>query len=228
MTRSTETLAQVMRRLRILEDEYGFIRTHIFWVRDQEPVGLSTLQQGGRELKQVAKGSLSLPANQVSGGAGAGHRVSFWPRPPLRSSFLWGFSGFAGRSGDELPAHCRPVTCTASRPGHPVSRRPNQSAKLSPGEAIAATRERQTGGPGANRPQRDNLSARPVVRDTIVRRAFRSLLLGLAWASIWPAYLVLLARPRGWALGRETSGFCARPCFTAWPWALSFPESWPG
>ena len=45
VTRSTETLEQVTRRLRILEEEYGFIRTHIFWVRDQEPVGLSTLQQ---------------------------------------------------------------------------------------------------------------------------------------------------------------------------------------
>ena len=60
VTRSTETLEQVTRRLRILEDEYGFIRTHIFWVRDQEPVGLSTLQQGGRELKQVVKGVVRL------------------------------------------------------------------------------------------------------------------------------------------------------------------------
>ena len=48
--------------------------------------------------------------------------------------------------------------------------------------------------PAANLPECDNPSARPVVRDTIVRRAFRSLLLGLAWASIWPAYLVLLAQ----------------------------------
>jgi hypothetical protein len=60
VTRSAETLEQVTRRLRTLEDEYGFIRTHIFWVRDQEPVGLPTLQQGGRELKQVAKGLVKL------------------------------------------------------------------------------------------------------------------------------------------------------------------------
>jgi len=78
VTRSTETLAQVTRRLRTLEDEYGFIRTHIFWVRDQEPVGLSTLQQGGRELKQVAKGLVKL--------VGESSQRRSWSRPS--SEFL--------------------------------------------------------------------------------------------------------------------------------------------
>ena len=78
VTRSTETLEQVTRRLRTLEDEYGFIRTHIFWVRDQEPVGLSTLQQGGRELKQVAKGLVKL--------AGESSQRRSWSRPS--SEFL--------------------------------------------------------------------------------------------------------------------------------------------
>jgi hypothetical protein len=72
VTRSAETLEQVTRRLRILEDEYGFIRTHIFWVRDQVPMGLSTLQQGGRELKQVAKGLLKLASE-------SGQRKSWSP-----------------------------------------------------------------------------------------------------------------------------------------------------
>src|SRR5207237_3742429 len=43
---TAQTLDQVARRLGILDEEYGFIRTHIFWVRDQEPIGLGTLSQG--------------------------------------------------------------------------------------------------------------------------------------------------------------------------------------
>jgi len=58
--RASETLDQVTRRLRVLEEEYGFIRTHIFWVRDQEPLGLATVQHVGRELKRLVKGMLTL------------------------------------------------------------------------------------------------------------------------------------------------------------------------
>jgi potassium efflux system protein len=60
VARASETLEQVTRRLRVLEEEYGFIRTHIFWVRDQEPVGLTTLTQAGHELKSLAKGLMKL------------------------------------------------------------------------------------------------------------------------------------------------------------------------
>ena len=60
VTRASQTLEQVTRRLRVLEEEYGFIRTHIFWVRDQEPLGLATAPQAGRELKRLAKGLLKL------------------------------------------------------------------------------------------------------------------------------------------------------------------------
>jgi potassium efflux system protein len=50
---TAQTLDQVGRRLAILDEEYGFIRTHIFWVRDQEPIGLTTLNQGVRELQRL-------------------------------------------------------------------------------------------------------------------------------------------------------------------------------
>jgi len=60
VARASETLEQVTRRLRVLDEEYGFIRTHIFWVRDQEPLGLATVQRLGRELKRLAKGMLTL------------------------------------------------------------------------------------------------------------------------------------------------------------------------
>ena len=60
VARASETLEQVTRRLRVLDEEYGFIRTHIFWVRDQEPLGLATVQQLERELKRLVKGMLTL------------------------------------------------------------------------------------------------------------------------------------------------------------------------
>ena len=60
VARSSETLEQVNRRLHILEEEYGFIRTNIFWVRDQEPIGLGVVKQAGRELKRLVKGMLRL------------------------------------------------------------------------------------------------------------------------------------------------------------------------
>jgi potassium efflux system protein len=51
---TAQTLDQVSRRLAILDEEYGFIRTHIFWVRDQEPIGLTTFSQVIRELQHLA------------------------------------------------------------------------------------------------------------------------------------------------------------------------------
>jgi potassium efflux system protein len=56
VARASETLSQVTRRLRLLEEEYGFIRTHIFWVRDQEPIGTATVTQVGHELRRLLKG----------------------------------------------------------------------------------------------------------------------------------------------------------------------------
>ena len=58
--RASHTLQQVVRRLGIIDEEYGFIRTHIFWVRDQDAIGLATLTQGAREFKYVVKGLLWL------------------------------------------------------------------------------------------------------------------------------------------------------------------------
>jgi potassium efflux system protein len=51
---TAQTLDQIGRRLAILDEEYGFIRTHIFWVRDQEPIGLTTFSQAVRELQHLA------------------------------------------------------------------------------------------------------------------------------------------------------------------------------
>lgn len=65
VARATETLSQVTRRLGLLEEEYGFIRTHIFWVRDQEPIGVGTITQVGHELRRLLVG-LGRLAREVS------------------------------------------------------------------------------------------------------------------------------------------------------------------
>ncbi len=62
---TAQTLDQLTRRLGILDEEYGFIRTHIFWVRDQEPIGLGTLSQGAREFQDVVKALLRLAEEAV-------------------------------------------------------------------------------------------------------------------------------------------------------------------
>jgi potassium efflux system protein len=53
--RAEQTHDQIERRLRTLDDQYGFIRTHIFWVRDQDPVGVSTLAQARVEIFRAGK-----------------------------------------------------------------------------------------------------------------------------------------------------------------------------
>jgi potassium efflux system protein len=53
--RAEQTHEQIERRLRTLDEQYGFIRTHIFWVRDQDPVGALTLAQARGELFRAAR-----------------------------------------------------------------------------------------------------------------------------------------------------------------------------
>jgi hypothetical protein len=63
--RTAQTLDQITRRLSILDEEYGFIRTHIYWVRDQEPIGLGTITQGASELKHLIKAMARLAQETV-------------------------------------------------------------------------------------------------------------------------------------------------------------------
>jgi hypothetical protein len=48
--RAEQTYDQIVRRVGALDDHYGFIRTHIFWVRDEEPIWTATFAQGKREV----------------------------------------------------------------------------------------------------------------------------------------------------------------------------------
>jgi hypothetical protein len=55
VNRAERTHQEVLRRLRALDAEYTFVRTHIFWVRDAEPLGPKTLGQGQTEVRRVAR-----------------------------------------------------------------------------------------------------------------------------------------------------------------------------
>ncbi len=58
--RAEMTHQEIERRLKTLDDEYGFIRTHIFWVRDQEPIGAVTLAQCQSEFAHLGPSLLPL------------------------------------------------------------------------------------------------------------------------------------------------------------------------
>ncbi len=65
LERAETVHAQVARRLRILDEQYAFIRTHIFWVRDSEPLGESTLVQGRRDAARLASAVVKLGTETV-------------------------------------------------------------------------------------------------------------------------------------------------------------------
>ena len=57
--RAEDAHNQVLRRLQTLDEQYAFIRTHIFWIRDAEPVGAATLaharDDSARAVKALAR-----------------------------------------------------------------------------------------------------------------------------------------------------------------------------
>ncbi len=53
--RAEDTQSQILRRIKILDEQYAFIRTHIFWVRDAEPVGPATLAHARDEAVRAVR-----------------------------------------------------------------------------------------------------------------------------------------------------------------------------
>ena len=109
-TRAEETHDQVIKRLRILDEHFGFIRTHIFWVRDEEPVSLLTFSQANRETVLVARAMIRLIAEFGDRSlwgrfspefiiAAMGVVVLPWPLHRLSRS--WGLSGDQRPAGTE-------------------------------------------------------------------------------------------------------------------------------
>jgi hypothetical protein len=58
--RAEQTQDEILKRLSILDEEYGFIRTHIFWVRDQEPIDTAALIKAKHELGLIGRTLLRL------------------------------------------------------------------------------------------------------------------------------------------------------------------------
>ena len=59
-SRAEQTHEQISRRIKILDDHFGFIRTHMFWVRDEDPIGLQALPLVQREGRQLFRAVLAL------------------------------------------------------------------------------------------------------------------------------------------------------------------------
>ncbi len=58
--RAEDAHNQVLRRLQTLDEQYAFIRTHIFWIRDAEPVGAATLAHARDDSLRTAKALVRL------------------------------------------------------------------------------------------------------------------------------------------------------------------------
>ena len=68
-----ETHDCVLKRIKTLDEQYAFIRTHIFWIRDAEPIGPTTLAHARDDSIRTAKALVHLTME-------AGER-SLWSRP---------------------------------------------------------------------------------------------------------------------------------------------------
>jgi hypothetical protein len=62
LNRAEETHNQICRRIRILDEQYAFVRTNIFWVRDSEPIGEATFPQARSEARRILGASIRLAA----------------------------------------------------------------------------------------------------------------------------------------------------------------------
>jgi hypothetical protein len=58
--RAEDAHNQVLRRIQTLDDQYAFIRTHIFWIRDVEPLGSATLLHARDDSIRVARALFAL------------------------------------------------------------------------------------------------------------------------------------------------------------------------
>jgi potassium efflux system protein len=64
---TSETRDQINRRLALLDEEYNYIRTHLFWIRDQPPLSLSTFTRAVGEVRwRVIQGLVGLAEESVA------------------------------------------------------------------------------------------------------------------------------------------------------------------
>ena len=60
--RAEDTHSYVLKRINTLDEQYAFIRTHIFWIKDAEPLGATTVAHARDDAVRTAKavGALTL------------------------------------------------------------------------------------------------------------------------------------------------------------------------
>jgi potassium efflux system protein len=64
---TSETRDQINRRLALLDEGYNYIRTHLFWIRDQPPLSLSTFTRAVGEVRwRVIQGLVGLAEESVA------------------------------------------------------------------------------------------------------------------------------------------------------------------
>ena len=61
-----KTRKEVLRRLRILDEQHAFVRTHLFWVRDAQPIGATSADQIRREGRDLGRTLLGVAAEPWS------------------------------------------------------------------------------------------------------------------------------------------------------------------
>ena len=186
---TTQTLEQISRRLSILDEEYGFIRTHIFWYANQEPIGLPTIDLGAGELQILREGPGDADAGCRSG-------RGTWAVPRRVRGGGPGHARLADRAvpTPPIPAPGSSATCPRTQDGWRVA-----------GDGWRVKNDRV---PGAGRAQGAGLLTPPAAGPQVSRslehrvraerlvmpmRGLRSLVLGTAAAAIWPSYLLLMA-----------------------------------
>jgi hypothetical protein len=59
-TRAEETNKYVLKRIDMLDQQYAFIRTHIFWIRDAEPLGASTIARARDDSIRLTNALVAL------------------------------------------------------------------------------------------------------------------------------------------------------------------------
>jgi potassium efflux system protein len=61
-TRAEDTNKYVLKRIDMLDQQYAFIRTHIFWIRDAESLGATTVAHARDDLFRLASALVALAA----------------------------------------------------------------------------------------------------------------------------------------------------------------------
>lgn len=64
--RTEKTRQEILRRVRVLDAQYAFVRTHLFWVRDSQPIGTDAIDRLRVEASDLGRTLLQIAAEPWS------------------------------------------------------------------------------------------------------------------------------------------------------------------